>query len=233
MNNKNLYWNNAILFKTKLIKSIEEILKVYGNELILILTDLNLLERIDNCIESSTSIGFCIEEFITSKLINYTKNNYDDNEIKIFRNLKGKTQTQSYDFLSSFKNELFLVNLKANKGNNNAVSAIKQLYFDYVKNEEKVIKHFMVLKMNYKINLNEKNIRVINIKSIESYYLEEVDFKNGHKQDNRNWSEEFNPNSGRLQISKKFIKNNRLNEEDISYEKTKEYIKNIYNRKTI
>ena len=60
------------------------------------------------------------------------------------------------------------------------------------------------------------------------YALEEVDFSIGHKQDHRNWSEQFNPASGRLQITKKFMEQNKVKEDEISYNKTKQFIEKMY-----
>ena len=224
---ENKYWENAEQFKEKLIYSIKQIFKVYGNELELKIEDLNLLERDDNCIETSTAIGYCMEEFIVSKLITYTKTNNTSDLIVERENLIFGTQNSSYDFLSHFQGELFLINIKANKGNNNAIAAIQQLHKDYVINNPETIKHYMVLKINYDIVKNDIGKKVISILGIESFFLEEIDFSKGHKQDNRNWSKNFNANSGRLQISKKSL-DNKINAINISYENTKLFIDNIY-----
>jgi hypothetical protein len=50
----------------------------------------------------------------------------------------------------------------------------------------------------------------------------------GHKQDHRNWSSNFNANSGRLQITQKFLKDNLMNREEISYEATKKFLTDIF-----
>ena len=54
--------------QNKIQEYITAILKVYGNELLLLLADYNLLQDSCNCIESSTAPGFILEEFIISKL---------------------------------------------------------------------------------------------------------------------------------------------------------------------
>jgi hypothetical protein len=70
--------------------------------------------------------------------------------------------------------------------------------------------------------------RKISIKGIESYCLEEIDFSMGHKQDHRNWSANFNANSGRLQVPSYWKDLHLLNENDISYTKTKSFIDDMY-----
>ncbi|QKG28212.1 hypothetical protein [Mycoplasma sp. 1654_15] len=62
------------------------------------------------------------------------------------------------------------------------------------------------------------------ISNIYSFFLKEVDFQQGHKQDHRNWSSTFNRNSGRLLISKYFPK---LDPNSISYQLTKKFLINI------
>lgn len=227
---KNKYWNNSCDFKYKIISYIEQILKVYGNELTLKIEELNLLEKKDNCIKSSTAIGYCLEEFIVSKLLTYTNYHNNINEFKIIRDSLN-TQNKSYDCKINLSNCLVLINIKANKSNNNAVAAINQLYKDYVTENPELIKHFMVLKLNYKIGQSKIDLKEkIIIQSISGYFLEEIDFSKGHRQDKRNWSNIYKSNSGRLQVNNKFLKNNKVNESEISYEKTKEFLSLIYNR---
>lgn len=222
----NIYWQEALKFKSKILGYVYEILKVYGNELTIKIEELNLLQRNDNCIESSTAIGYCIEEFIVSKLMVYT-DRHIGNDYKILRNI-GHTQNSSFDCYCKNNDKLFLINIKADKANNNAVSAIQQLYKDYVVYEPKLPKHFMVLKINYSIGLGKQNIKKILIKNVEAYFLEEIDFALGYKQDHRSWNIKGNLNSGRLQINKSDLKTKKMNEKDISYEKTFNFIKDIF-----
>lgn len=225
-------YNSTIKFvKTKIESYLKEIFKVYGNELLLRLEEYNLLSNPNNVIESSTTIGFIMEEFITSKLEIYTKDHNSDNEIKIHKNSNFSTVNISYDCYAEYKNILFLINIKVEKNtsNNNAVAAINILYNDYVLNNPKMLKSYIVLKTKYDFGFSEKDHqRKIMIKDIDSYCLEEIDFSKGHKQDHRNWSEKFNPNSGRLQISSKTRCENLLREDDISYERTKDFIDMIF-----
>lgn len=216
----NLYFNKSIDFKNKIIKSVKSIFSNFNNELILKIENLNLLERNDNCIQSSTAIGFCLEEFTVNFLLKETQK---ENDFKILRNSDRRNQNFSYDFYSKFKNDLFLINIKVDKENNNAISAINQLYNDYVKEEPNKEKHFFILKIHYSI----LNCR-IKINEIDGYFLEEIDFSKGYNSDSRNWSERFNNNSGRLQISNNFYNNHRLPINEISYNKTKHFIELIY-----
>ncbi|EAH5217185.1 hypothetical protein D8J68_02960, partial [Campylobacter upsaliensis] len=59
------------------------------------------------------------------------------------------------------------------------------------------------------------------------YFLEEVNFSDGHKQDSRNWSKEFKAQSGRLLINDSFRNKNKCDITQISYQKTFDFIKQI------
>jgi hypothetical protein len=66
------------------------------------------------------------------------------------------------------------------------------------------------------------------IKEVEAYFLEEINFALGHKQDHRNWSEVFDANSGRMQITPRVLKENRIEDSKISYEATRQFINDIF-----
>ena len=68
----------------KIQEYITTILKVYGNELLLLLEDYNLLQNPHNCIESSTAPGFILEEFIISKLAIFTQDHDGEKEINLY-----------------------------------------------------------------------------------------------------------------------------------------------------
>ncbi len=226
----NNYLEKIKFVKEKVSSYLLEIFKVYGNELILRLEDYNLLQNKYNCIESSTAIGFIMEEFIVSKLETYTKNHNNIDEIKIERMLNRGTQTTSYDCFANYKNVCFMINIKVEKKTNNAISAIKLLHNDYSVNNPDQEKAFIVLKTKYTYGESQKSKeRKIIINGISVFALEEVDFSNGHRQDHRNWSTEFKSESGRLQISRNFLESNKIQEEEISYIKTKNFIDMIYN----
>ena len=226
----NAYYEKIKFVKSKIVSYLNEIFKVYGNELLLRLEEYNLLQNKYNCIESSTATGFIMEEFIVSKLETYSQSHNNIDDIRIERIANHATQTTSYDCFVNYQNIFFMINVKVDKGNNNAVSAINILHRDYVCKNPEQEKSFLVLKTKYKFGESKKTKeRKILVQDISIYALEEVDFTIGHKQDHRNWTEEFNPASGRLQVSKKCREINALKEEEISYHKTKQFIGKMYN----
>ena len=228
----NKYYENLKFIKEKVTNYLTEIFKVYGNELLLRLEEYNLLENPDNCIETSTSIGFIIEEFITSKLAIYTSTHNNKDEI-VIKKLKGKSTTNSsYDCYANYKDIFVLINIKVQKkgSNNNAVASINILHNNYVLENPSQPKAYLVLKTLYDFGTSNKDgQRKIIIKGISNYFLEEIDFSSGHKQDHRNWKENFNASSGRLQVPAMWKNTHLLNVNSISYSKTKEFIDDIYN----
>lgn len=223
------YYEKLEIIKSEILKYTTEIFKVYGNELILKLEDYNLLSDENNCIKSSTSPGFIIEEFIVSKLITYTQNhNENENKVKIKRHINN-TVNSSYDCYSNFMNIKVLINIKVEKSKNNAIAAINKLYDDYVRSEPDIEKGFLVLKINYSLKKSKKDLQnKIFIENVYSFFIEEIDFSSGHKQDHRNWSQNLNLNAGRLQVSKNYFDNNKNKKEKISYYNTKKQLENIY-----
>lgn len=227
---KNSYWNRAIIFENKIKNYTSQILRVYGFQLDLMMNQLNLLNNENNSIESSTAIGFCVEEFIVSKLEMYTKSLSGSEDFTIKRINLG-TQTSSFDCYAEKWGEKFMINIKVDKKHNDGVAALNKLWNDYVKDVPDIPKHYMILKFKYSIqDFGDKNYknRQIRIDGIETYFLEQIDFSSGHKQDNRNWSENFNKNSGRLIITEKFKEENKINVENISYKNTYNQINEIY-----
>lgn len=224
---ENKYFEKAIIFKNKLLDAIKEIFYSSGNEILVRVEDINILQRKNNSIESSTAIGYLLEEYLISKLSLYLKTK--NVGIKI-NETNFSTQNSSYDFSSNFKEDFFMINIKANRANNNAVAAINKLYNDYVLIEENLVKHFLIIKINYDVNFSktESQIKKVIIKDIDSFFLEELDFSKNHFQDHRNWSQKMNLNSGRLLVTNKFRLENKLKKEIISYERTKSFLKKIY-----
>ena len=224
------YSDTIFFVKDEIVKYLKDIFKVYGNELILKLEEYNLLKSENNCIESSTAIGFIMEEFITSKLEIYTKNHFRKKQIMIHRVAKS-TGNSSYDCYAEYKGIFVMINVKVQKNTsvNNAISAINILYNDYVNDNPDIIKAYLVLKTYYSFGASSINgERKILIRDVDGYFLEQIDFSKGYKQDHRNWSANFNSNSGRLQITSEILNNNQLNKKDISYEKTRQFITEIF-----
>jgi len=215
--------------QNKIQEYITTILKVYGNELLLLLEDYNLLQNPHNCIESSTAPGFILEEFIISKLAIFTQNHDGEKEIIIKRN-NGSTTASSYDCYVDFKNTKVLINHKAEKegGTNAGIAAINKLYNDYVLCETKQEKAFLVLKLKYKYIISPKdNQRKFFISNVYSFFLEEIDFSKEHKQDHRNWSKDFKSSSGRLMVDESFRRKHQIEDKKMSYTKTKKFIANL------
>lgn len=232
----NVYYDTIKNFQEKLTEYTKQILKVYGYELKLMLEDYNLLANENNCLESSTAFGYIIEEFLVSKLETYTKLHNLPGDYVVKRN-GGSTNTSSYDCFSMLINEIkAMVNIKAEKNANHAVAAINKLYRDYVVDDPDLRKCYLVFKIHYYIDMSTNGQRKIFIdeNNIESYFLEEVDFSQGHKQDNRQWTENgSNRNSGRLEVTPKFRSEHSVEKEKISYDNTNNQIANIFNRNKI
>lgn len=235
-----LNWTDLNEIKSFLNSELTNIFKVYGNEIEIKAEDLNLLKSNNSVIRSSTSLGYILEEFVYQKLKNVLKNNKN----RVISRPKIGTQKSSFDFIISQKQYSLLINVKTenevNSGQNNAVAAIKMLYNDYsryMKSREKDF-YFIVLKILYKINEKPAKIEQkitkyydkINVGKIKIYALEEISFKDGHKQDNRSWSTVYNKTSGRLLINNNFLNKYKLKENDeLSNEKTLDYIEKMMN----
>lgn len=192
------------------------------------LEQLNLLNNEGNCLESSTAFGFLIEEFLVSKLDDYTLSHDGINGYRVRRTNEAVTRT-SYDCVADIRNGIrALINIKiCRRGGvaNDCVAAIHQLYHDYVDMDPDVRKCFLILKVDYSfcnsIRNGSKGERAISICGIDSFFLDEVDFSREHKQDNRKWSSAGgNANSGRLMISKRFRDMHQLLESQLSYMRT-------------
>lgn len=233
MERENPYYDEIRRFETYLQESVENIFAVYGRELVLRLEEYNLLQNSNNCIESSTAIGFVLEEFIVSKLEMYTHCRPQDYRIDRY---VGSTASQSYDCFAIKDNLKLMVNVKAEKAgsNNNAVAAITQLHRNYCVEDPIQEKAYIVLKIKYTIGeATEDTInrrakpRHIYIDDIELYCLEEIDFSEGHMQDNRMWSNNSSRRNGRLQISEAFRREHQMGVERISYQETCRMIQNM------
>lgn len=220
----NEYYNHIQNFKELLEDYIDNLFSVYEHELELKLANYNILTRENNNIESSTAIGYILEEFVIAKLNSFTLQK---------RNAKfivypAESAHQSYDCFAEYEGIRFLINIKSSKNSNDAVSAINKLVTDYCGDDSP--KSFVVLKIYYSF-ANEGHDRKIKIEEYDTICIEEVDFSAGHRQDHRSWSENsVNKNSGRLMISKAFRDANVMPVENVSFITTKKQIEDIFNK---
>ena len=234
----NQYYQNILDFQDQIKFYLDCIFKECEKKLLFQLGDCNLLQNESNCIVSSTAIGYALEEFVVSKLEEYTHRD-GSTKYKIDR-IDGATSGKSYDCFSYKENGCkFLINVKTQKKGayNNAIAAITQLYKDYCLDDSDKEKSFVLLKIFYSIDdAIEKcdnklaKTRLIHIDDVKSFCLEEVDFSEDFKQDNRSWSKENKKNSGRLVVSQKFRSEHKVDESDISYKKTFEMLKNLFEK---
>lgn len=228
----NSYYYQSLQFQEALREYAEQIFCMYGKELVLRLEEYNLLQNKHNCIESSTALGFVIEEFLSSKLEMYT-HLFEKAQYKIER-IQGGTTQESYDCYSIKDGIKYLVNIKSMKAgssSNDAVAAIGQLYHNYVEEDPRLKKNFVILRVKYSIRERDEKPRHIYIETVESYCLEEVDFRVEHQQDNRSWSAKGSSNNGRLKASNTFRKTHKVNEKDISYDLTREMLTDMFTHK--
>ena len=181
------YQKIAELFKEAIMEDIEEIWKKHRHNIIMELEQIKLCTK-DSTINSSTAIGYILEEFIIKQL----PSEYD--------RFTGSTTIAVADFFWKDKSKIELyVNFKADKGgkSNNAICAANKLINLYSQNKKP--KLMLIFKSIYKID-EEKSL--INIEDIKSVFLESFlfEYKKKVNKDNRNWSNTFNPASGRLQV---------------------------------
>ena len=236
----NQYYQNIKNFKEQIKSYLECIFKECEKKLLFQLGDCNLLQNKFNCIESSTAIGYALEEFVVSKLEWFTHCD-ESTKYKIDR-IDGATSGKSYDCYSEGVDCKFLINVKTQKKGvyNNAIAAITQLHKNYCLDDPEQEKSFVLFKILYSIGEatedSEKKRakpRHIHIDGIESYCLEEVDFSKDHQQDHRSWSggnaenAENKKNNGRLNISRKFRRVHKVDESEISYKNTFEMLQKL------
>lgn len=229
------YLKTLLENKNELATMAKDIFQESNNKLTFCLQDQNLLQDTNNCIESSTAIGYAVEEFLVSKLVNCSSKNKKAFKIQRY---SGATTQDSYDCFYLTNGIKILVNIKAEKigRSNDAIAAIKQLRKDYCDTDTDLEKSYIILKVKYQItNSNTSKCdsqRCIEIVDVESYSLEEIDMKaqdDGFQQDNRNWKAGSNNyNNGRLKASATFRRLHIMKEEDISYQHTKQVIIDIF-----
>lgn len=219
----NAYYLHIQDFKELLVDYVDNLFSAYDHELELTLANYNVLSRKDNNIESSTAIGYILEEFLITKLKSFTEHK----KTRKFLVYPAESPHLSYDCYADYEGIRFLINIKTAKGENNAVAAINKLYQDYCSDD--TLKSFVILKIYYTF-VNEGRNRKIKISDYAPICIEEIDFSEGHQQDHRSWSSIKSQNSGRLQISNAFREIHAMPIEKISFQATKSQISNIFNK---
>ena len=228
---KSSYYENSLSFQEQLNRRAKCIFAKCQNKLPLFLGDYNLLQDENNCIASSTAIGYALEEFLVSKLATDSPQQGAGGDFSIERN-ENATVRQSFDCFAEMGGTKFLVNVKAvrKKGTNNAVAAINRLHQDYCLDEPEREKGFIVFKVKYSIGPSDKATGPSCIQIVEttSYCLEEVDFSKGHRQDHRNWKNgASNRNSGRLAVPDRWRADHKVDEDKISYFNTRDMLNQL------
>ena len=166
----NTYYEKIQFVKRKISQYLEDIFKVYGNELLLQLEDYNLLTNKNNCIETSTATGFIIEEFITSKLEIYTKNHRQKSEVNVFKLKERTTANSSYDCYAEYDNIFFMINIKVQKEADAENQYIDHLLEEIGKNVEVDIPEEMVdEEVDRLIERYEEQLKMQGI-SLDLYY---------------------------------------------------------------
>lgn len=225
----NNYSEIAIELQSKLEEAINNIFEITNNEISINVEDVNILQRDNNSINSSTAIGYILEEYLIRKIEQYLSS--PDCHLEFSMKPNNKANTSSYDFSLVYKDHLFYINLKANRNVNDAIATINRLYSDYVEYEGKNPLHYLVFKTNYDIDKSKiSNQNKIIIKGTYSFFLEQIDFSKGWKQDHRSWSPGGKLNSSRLIVSKNFFNENQIEISKISYEQTRTYLEEMFNK---
>jgi hypothetical protein len=183
------YREVAWLFQKLVLTSIEDILKKHNNVLNLSINDIQIGST-GSVVNTSTAYGFIIEEFIVKQLPDFF----------IRSSLSTNNSAEDFMYENSEKIEL-LVNIKVEKigSVNDGIVAANILKKRYLGNSKP--KLYLILKIHYSID--EVN-SILKFNNLSSLYLESfISGNNNIKADKRNWSEKFNPLSGRLKSPNK------------------------------
>ena len=223
----NEYYEKLNAFRTLLSSQVIKLFHSVGNKFLLQLGQYNLLKRSGNCIESSTALGFILEEFIVSKLEEHSETELSK-KFSIHSYSDG-TSTRSYDCYAEYQHLKILINVKVEQiGSrpNDAVAAINRLVQDYCLSNGSELA-YLVLKVRYDFVDTESARSIIIVDEPILRYLEEFDYSREHMQDNRVWSEAKKTNNGRLQLTARFIRDNKMPIHSISHKLTKQQLKQL------
>ena len=171
----------AKLFQELVNQNVKEILEKHSYTLSIEINKIKLATK-GSALNSSTAYGYILEEFIVKQLPSYYGLPVEN------------TNNSAYDFMLKCDDVIdFYVNLKVEKDSNRAVCAAKKLVNLYNSNNKP--KLYLILKLAYNIDEDNSDLIITDQKCI---YMESF-IKEYLVADRRNWSEIFNPLSGRIQ----------------------------------
>lgn len=177
----------AGLFERAVRAEIKSVFDRHGNQILMAVQGVNLCAA-GSTVNSSTAIGYLLEEFITRQLpADYCK-------------MTGSTTVAAADFHFADTGQIELyVNLKAEKAtrSNKAVCAAGKLTKLYARNSKP--KLMLIFKVCYDIDVRESTIRIRDFAPVflESFIL---GYRDNLRKDQRNWSKTYKPESGRLLV---------------------------------
>ena len=187
---KEEYQKIAELFEKVVVEDVSEIWKKHKEKINMRLNDVPVCLE-GSAVNSSTALGFLIEEFLVQQL-----------STKEYDKPKESTIASLYDFKFKMDDKIeLLVNLKVERagGSNSGICAGNILKNYYSKDNKP--KLYLIVKSGY--DINDKKSEVI-FNGLSSVYLESFLIKkNMLKSDSRNWSNTFKILSGRLQLPSK------------------------------
>jgi hypothetical protein len=198
------YRESARKFHNIIKNMLEYIILELGSELDMSINNVKILAS-GSVLKGSTAMGFIVEEIITRIL---KDSNLSNNFI-----FPLETIDSAYDLKYNHSKIDLLCNLKVEKhgelekgehnnkvSSNNGIVAGKILQKEYAKNID-IPKLYLISKVPYIIDLDNSKLLLLK-ERVTNHYLESF-ICSGIKSDNRNWSQEFNPLSGRLQMPTK------------------------------
>ncbi|MDS1315730.1 hypothetical protein [Aliarcobacter butzleri] len=194
------YRKCAKYYEKLILSIIIEILEKHNYILDFTINNVKLLSE-GSVLNSSTAIGYIIEEFLSRQI----KNSRDYSHSFHF---PYKTSDSAFDFMFKSNSIQLYCNIKAEKegeykkqklisgkSSNKGIASAEAIYKLY-SNEPKIPKLYLIIKLPYSIEVT-KSVLILN-KKIETYYLENFILFNT-KADNRSWSKKNKKISGRLQ----------------------------------
>jgi len=191
-------------FQLIIQKLLIEITQYLKNELFMQINEIPILAN-GSVLKGSTAMGFIIEEIYT-RIIKSSNiaNQFIFPEETIDSAYDIKFNNDKVDLLCNLKvekhGEIYLKKNNNKLSQNNGIVAGKILQSEYALNIENP-KLYLVSKIPYIIDLDNSKL-LLQQNKITSIYLESFIW-DGIKSDHRNWSKEFNPLSGRLQMPTK------------------------------